>query len=154
MDEARGAVGVKGSAIAQHVSDLGGADNISNAEQALVRDRATLIVELERREGDAPAQAGEIDDTALSIYASTTNSLHRVLAALGLQRRARQIGPSLGEVLRGGIERQRKKQTARLTMLIDAGDGQSFVAALADRRVARAFVESDKVCAAPGFRNG
>jgi hypothetical protein len=33
-----------------HISDLGGEDNVSEAERALVRCAVTLIVELERRE--------------------------------------------------------------------------------------------------------
>ena len=95
--------------ISQHVSDLGGADNISSAEAALIRRCATLIVELERREVMF-AQAGEIDDTALSIYASTTNSLHRVLAALGLKKRMRDVTPSLSDILRADQQHQRERQ--------------------------------------------
>jgi hypothetical protein len=34
--------------------------------------------------------------------------LRRLLEAVGLQRRARDIGPSLGDVLRQGIEEQRR----------------------------------------------
>ena len=33
-----------------HISDLGGEDNVSEAERALLRRAVTLIIELERRE--------------------------------------------------------------------------------------------------------
>jgi hypothetical protein len=94
--------------IANHTSDLGGANNISSAEQALVRRCATLITELERRELYF-AQTAKIDDVALAVYQSGCNTLNRLLQALGLQRRQRDIGPTLGSILRNGIEREREE---------------------------------------------
>jgi hypothetical protein len=91
-----------------HVSDLGGWDNVSSAESALIRRAVVLIVELERRE-TIFAKVGYIDDTAFSIYQSGSNSLLRILTALGLQRRARDIGPTLGDILRADQERQRQR---------------------------------------------
>ena len=49
-----------------HISDLGGEDNVSEAERALLRRAVTLIIELERREVMF-AQAGAADDEALAI---------------------------------------------------------------------------------------
>jgi hypothetical protein len=49
--------------LAAHVPDLGGEDNISASERALVRRAVMLIVECERRETDF-AQAGQISDNA------------------------------------------------------------------------------------------
>jgi hypothetical protein len=82
-----------------HVSDLGGGDNVSASEMALLRRAITLIVECERREVEF-ANAGQANDAALAIYQTTVNTLRRTLEALGLQRRARDIGPSLNDILR------------------------------------------------------
>jgi hypothetical protein len=85
--------------LAAHISDLGGEANISASERALVRRAVMLIVECERRETDF-AQAGQISDNALAIYQTTVNTLRRTLEALGLHRRAKDIGPSLDDLLR------------------------------------------------------
>jgi hypothetical protein len=90
-----------------HVSDLGGWDNVSSAESALIRRAVVLIVELERRE-TVFASVGYIDDNALAIYQSSTNTLRRTLESLGLQRRARDIGPTLSDILRADQQRQRE----------------------------------------------
>src|SRR5262245_63865321 len=88
-----------GELLAAHVSDLGGEGNISEAERALAKRAAVLICELERREA-AFAQAGEVSDEALAIYQTSVNTLRRTLEALGLQRRARDVTPSLAEAIR------------------------------------------------------
>src|SRR5262249_47184872 len=87
--------------LAAHISDLGGEENISEAERVLAKRVAVLVTELERRES-AFAQAGQVDDGALAIYQTTVNTLRRTLEALGLQRRARDVGPSLNDILREG----------------------------------------------------
>jgi hypothetical protein len=65
-----------------------------------------LTVELERMERqfalDEQASADDLD-----LYQRTAGNLRRLLEAVGLQRRARDVGPSLGEILRQGIEEQR-----------------------------------------------
>jgi hypothetical protein len=83
--------------IAQHTADLG--NDISTAEQALVRRCATLCCELERRELFF-AQTAAIDDTALAVYQSGVNTLRRTLESLGLKRRTRDVTPSLSDILR------------------------------------------------------
>jgi hypothetical protein len=88
-----------GELLAAHISDLGGIDNISEGERALAKRCAVLITELERREA-VFAQAGAATDEALAIYQTTVNTLRRTLEALGLQRRARDITPSLSDILR------------------------------------------------------
>jgi hypothetical protein len=87
--------------LALHISDLGGEDNVSEAERALVRRAVTLIVELERREMIF-AQAGAADDDALALYQTTVNTLRRTLESLGLRRRPRDVSPTLGQILRAG----------------------------------------------------
>jgi hypothetical protein len=76
--------------LALHISDLGGEDNVSEAERALVRRAVTLIIELERREVMF-AQADAADDEALAIYQTTVNTLRRTLEALGLKRRQMEV---------------------------------------------------------------
>jgi excisionase family DNA binding protein len=87
--------------LALHMADLGGDDNVSEAERALVRRAVTLIIELERREVMF-AQAEAADDEALAIYQTTVNTLRRTLESLGLRRRPRDVGPTLGQILREG----------------------------------------------------
>jgi hypothetical protein len=93
--------------IAQHTADLG--SDISCAEQALVRRCATLCCELERRELFF-AQTASIDDTALAVYQSGVNTLRRTLESLGLKRRARDVTPSLSDILRADAAGQRERQ--------------------------------------------
>jgi hypothetical protein len=83
----------------EHVTALGGEDNISPAELALLRRAITLIVECERREVEF-AKAGQVSDAQLSVYQTSINTLRRTLEALGLQRRSRDVTPSLAEILR------------------------------------------------------
>jgi hypothetical protein len=86
-----------------HLSDLGGEENASEAEQSIVRRAATLTVELERMEL-AFALAEGADPDSLDLYQRTANSLRRLLESVGLERRARDVttlGHILGEVRRG-----------------------------------------------------
>jgi hypothetical protein len=81
-----------------HVSDLGGWDMITASESALLRRAVVLIVECERREA-AFAHDGRIDDEALITYQTVANSVRRLLEALGLQRRARDVTPTLARYI-------------------------------------------------------
>jgi uncharacterized membrane protein len=86
--------------IADAISDAGGEDNVSSAERSLIRRSATLTVELERLEaGFATSEAS--DPAALDLYQKLSNTLRRLLASLGLKRRARDVSvPSLDRYLR------------------------------------------------------
>jgi hypothetical protein len=81
---------------ALHIADLGGDQNVSEAERSIVRRAATLTVELERMEAGF-ATAGEAKPTELAVYTTTTNALRRLLTDLGLDRRARNVTPSIAE---------------------------------------------------------
>jgi hypothetical protein len=97
--------------IAAHLSDLGGVDNTSAAERSIVRRVAVLTTELERLEAKfALAGAASADD--LDLYQRTAGNMRRLLEAVGLQRRQRDVS-TLGEVLRVGIERQRQQEARR-----------------------------------------
>jgi hypothetical protein len=97
--------------IALHLSDLGGADIASEAERSIVRRASALEVELERMER-AFALAGEAEPEQLDLYQRTSNSLRRLLESVGLERRARDCGPTLGDLLRED-QRQQREAAAR-----------------------------------------
>jgi hypothetical protein len=76
--------------IEAHLSDLGGEDNTSAAERSLIRRASVMTVELERLEARFAA-AGEASAEALDLYQRTAGNLRRLLEAVGLQRRARDV---------------------------------------------------------------
>jgi len=86
--------------IGLHLSDLGGDAAVSEAERSIVRRIATLTVELERLEA-CFAIAGSASADQLDLYQRTANSLRRLLESVGLERRARDVSPTLSDMLRG-----------------------------------------------------
>lgn len=86
--------------IAQHVSDMGGEDACSTAELSLVRRAATLTIELERLELRFHMNDGA-KRWELEAYQRSANTLRRLLQAIGLQRRMRDVTPTLDEYLAG-----------------------------------------------------
>jgi hypothetical protein len=88
--------------IGLHLSDLGGVDNVSEAEHSIVRRIAVLTCELERLEA-VFATAGEATADQLDLYQRTANSLRRHLETIGIERRPRDVGPSLGDMLRADL---------------------------------------------------
>ena len=89
--------------IADHISDLGGMDNCSAAERSIIRRASTLTVELERLEARF-ATAGEASTADLETYQRCANSLRRLLEAVGLQRRPKNVEElTLADILREGV---------------------------------------------------
>jgi hypothetical protein len=99
--------------IAEHVADKGGMANCSAPERSIIRRAATLTVELERMES-VFAVAGEALPEQLDLYQRTANSLRRLLEAVGLERRAKTIVPTLSEYLE-----------ARMVVPIEDEDGRA-----------------------------
>ena len=89
--------------ISAHLSDI---PDASTAERSIIRRAAVLTTELEMLEAEF-AQAGQASPEGLDLYQRTAGNLRRLLEAIGLQRRAKDIGPSLGELIRQDHERQR-----------------------------------------------
>jgi hypothetical protein len=89
--------------IAAHLSDLGGIENTSAAERSIVRRAAVLTTELERLEARF-ATAGEASADDLDLYQRTTGNLRRLLEAVGLRRRPRDVGPTLGDLMREDLD--------------------------------------------------
>ena len=83
--------------IAAHLSDLGGLDNCSAAEHSIVRRAAVLTTELEVLEVRF-AKAGEASSLDLETYQRCANSLRRLLEAIGLQRRPRDVSLTLNQI--------------------------------------------------------
>ena len=76
--------------IAEHLSDLGGADNCSAAERSIVRRASVIEVELEMLEAKF-ATAGQASGDDLDLYVRASGNLRRLLEAVGLQRRPRDV---------------------------------------------------------------
>jgi hypothetical protein len=80
--------------VALHLADLGGPENISHAEQVLVRRCAMLTLQLEMMEQKwASNNDGEAPTSALLLYQRTAANLRRILESLGLQRRPKDVSP-------------------------------------------------------------
>ena len=88
--------------LALHTPDLGGDGNITEAERAILRRAATLIVELEKIE--VSFALGNDAGYLIDRYQRCANTLSRLLETLGLQRRARDVTPTLSEYLASKAE--------------------------------------------------
>lgn len=75
------------------IVDLGGRDVLSRAELELCERVAGLATRLNA--ADAELLSGETQSLAPSEYATLANSLSRILTVLGLQRRQKDVTPSL-----------------------------------------------------------
>jgi hypothetical protein len=80
--------------IDNHVSDLGGPENISEAVKSIVRRASVLTTELELLERKF-AMAGGASPEQLNSYQRAANSLRRLLEAIGLERRSRDVSADL-----------------------------------------------------------
>jgi hypothetical protein len=80
------------------VADLGGHDNTSAAERSIVRRASVITVELERLEAKF-ALAGQASADDLDLYQRAAGNLRRLLEAVGLQRRPRDMTPTLDQYL-------------------------------------------------------
>ena len=80
--------------IADHVSDLGGPDQLSSSELILIRRAAMLCLQCEMQEQRwAQEREGQAGSKSLMDYQRCVNTLRRTLEALGLRRRARDVTP-------------------------------------------------------------
>lgn len=84
--------------IGDHVADMGGADTLSEAQKSLVRRAATLEVQLEQLEARFSEAPADIAD--LNLYSTLSNTLRRLLADIGLERRSKDVTLDLQTYLR------------------------------------------------------
>ena len=82
--------------MSQHLSDLGGSTNVSAGELSIVRRVAVITAELENLERKF-ALAGNAAAEDLQLYLTGSNNLRRLLEAIGLKRRPRDVTPSVAE---------------------------------------------------------
>jgi hypothetical protein len=75
--------------LAEIISDLGGADLLSEGQRQLARRCATIAISCERMEGEAAAGLA-ID---LEQYGQLTDRLGRAFHRLGLERKPRDVTP-------------------------------------------------------------
>ncbi len=86
--------------ISLHIADLGGPANTSESEKMLVRRAAMLTLQLELMEqGWAEHHNGVAPAKRLIEYQQVCSALRRILEALGLKRRARDVTPNLDQYL-------------------------------------------------------
>lgn len=86
-----------------HTNELG--PTASEAELAIARRAATLIVQLEQME--AKFAVAEASPTALETYQRLANSMRRLLESVGLKRRPRDVTPDLQTYLKDRYGRSR-----------------------------------------------
>jgi hypothetical protein len=77
-----------------HTVNLGGEASLSEAENSIVRRASVLETELERMEANF-AVAGAADMDTLDCYQRVSGGLRRLLETIGLERRSRDVTPSL-----------------------------------------------------------
>jgi hypothetical protein len=82
--------------MAEAIADSGGASECSQARLQLIRRLAALSVQLEQLEAKL-ADGADID---IAEYTSLTSTLVRVVSRLGLNRVARDVGPTLADIIR------------------------------------------------------
>lgn len=83
--------------LAELISDLGG--DPSGAQTAIARRASALCVVCEQAEAEMVA-GGVLD---LAEFTTAANSLRRLLSDLGLERRAKDITPTLEKYLTSGL---------------------------------------------------
>ncbi len=98
---------------AAHTSDLGGEDAISEAQRSLIRRIAILTVQSEMLESKFAKANGDAGTKDLDLYIRASGNLRRLLGAIGLQRRAKDVTPSFGDLLRQDAIRQQTADRER-----------------------------------------
>jgi hypothetical protein len=89
-------------------ADLGGEDNLSSVQKTLIE--AFVGVSIQLTDINMRGLQGEkVDLSELSLAAST---LVRIATRIGITRQPRDVGSSLGDLLRADHERQRREKQA------------------------------------------
>ena len=82
--------------IVGHISDMGGRDMLSEAQLSLIKRASAIELELEQMEGRL-SKGAQVD---LDTFTRAASHLRRLLETLGLRRQARDVTPSLTDILR------------------------------------------------------
>lgn len=89
--------------LGQIIADLGGPDGLSEGQRQLARRASTISIACEQMEGQAAA--GEA--ISFEVYGRLTDRLGRIFDRLGLKRQARDMTPTLRDLLAADEERER-----------------------------------------------
>lgn len=111
LDGRTGAARLFARLVADIEVDLGGAAQLSTIERALVEGFAGAALTLHNL--NTRLALGEAID--LGQHAQAVSAMVRVASRLGLSRRTKDIGLSLGDLLRADLEEQRSEATAKAT---------------------------------------
>jgi hypothetical protein len=106
LDDRTAAARMWDSLSANIASDLGGVDNLSSVQRTLIE--AFVGVSIQLTDLNMRGLKGEkVDLSELSLAAST---LVRIATRIGISRVARDVGSSLGDLLRQDHERQQREK--------------------------------------------
>jgi hypothetical protein len=95
----------------EHTQSLGGEQMVSAGERSIIRRIATISVELELLERKF-AVANGADAADLDLYVRASGGLRRLLEAVGLSRRARDISPPTLQDIANEIDAERDIEQA------------------------------------------
>ena len=95
--------------LALHIADLGGEAMVSAAERSIIRRVSTITVELELLEKKFALKGTGAAADDLTLYFTGSNTLKRLLEAVGLKRVARDITPTLSDLLSEDQAEQRRR---------------------------------------------
>jgi hypothetical protein len=90
------------------VGYLGDLD-LAGGDIGLIRRCAVLTVQLEMLEQKFAQARGDAAPAELDLYQKIANTLRRHLSTLGLQRRAKDVGPTLGDLIRQDQQANRER---------------------------------------------
>ena len=102
--------------LAEITNDLGGADLLSEGQRQLARRCATISIMCERLEGEAAG--GE--PINLELYGRLTDRLGRALQRLGLERRPRDVTPTLADILAEDEAEERQRAAEEAARAVEA----------------------------------
>jgi hypothetical protein len=88
--------------VALVTADLGGPTELSEGQRQMIRRIASMSVWCESEE----AKMADGDEVDIDRFQRTANSLRRLCESIGLRRVARDITPSLGQILREAHRRE------------------------------------------------
>jgi hypothetical protein len=108
--------------VALYAEDAGGAATLSELKLGLCRRAAALSIECERMEGIL-ADGGAVD---IDILARTSSHLRRIAESIGLDRAARDVTPSLADILRDAATKPAHASKPLAATVIEAEPGEAL----------------------------
>ena len=79
------------------LSDAGGEDRVTEGIKSMARRAATITVELERYEAIFADAEDGASPNQLEVYQRMTNTLRRLLEAIGLDRKSKDVTPTVAQ---------------------------------------------------------